>query len=261
MKKVTLVLLFTLCFSFIKAQLNGDFNGFVNGDNVVMSLSQSGSSVSGNMIDSKQTYTVSGTVSGNNFSGRAVEPTLGLTFLLSGIIKNNVLDINAKLDLQGQVMDAFTATFTKNTMEEVNTSIPTISLDKNAPSFLKSKSIDSRLVGTWREESHYSSGSGENYFSGSTYTYQTFFANHTMSEVSSTATMSGSNYSGSSSDANQGLKIVPNVWYYTEGNKMIAYIKNGANYQSAEMGSYYIENNKMMFTQANTGKKILYTKM
>jgi hypothetical protein len=255
----------------MNAQFTGQFSGTINGDNVFIDLAQSGNIVNGMMRDSKQTYTVTGSANGNLFNGKAIEASLGLTFVLKGQLNGNSLNLDGDLDLYGNITKAFSAVFSKNggdntldleeapVTENNNSSPNTNSSSSATPSEVKNKPIDPQIIGLWREESHYSSGYGENAFHGSSYNFSSFNPDHTISQGGSQTTISGSNYSGNSGQS--GLAIVPNIWYYTSGKKVMAYIFNNGQYITVEMGSYYIENGKMLFTQANTGTKLFYTKM
>jgi hypothetical protein len=248
----------------LEAQNSGIYVGTVNGDIVTITLNQSGSSVNGSMKDSQQNYELNGSLVGNQFNATAVESNLGLKFYLTGNLQGDNLSMNAQLDLFGTMTPAFNTIFQKQNFnaqgsqhQELPTS-PQVIQNANAEvtAILKNKNIDPYLIGNWREESHYSSGYGSD-FSGVTYTYTSFNSDYTMSDRGSKATISGSNYSGQSGGSYNG-NVIPNLWYYTEGNQIMAVVNNNGKIIQVPLGKYHIENGKMLFIQANTQKKILY---
>jgi hypothetical protein len=275
MKILTFIL--TVLPALIYSQFSGIFHGIVNNDPIVLDLQQNGDAITGQMKDSKQTYIIDAKAIGHSFTGKAKEKSLGLTFHLKGDLTNNDLQLKADLDVFGLKSPAFNTLFTKQknsnpavknkgtaqakseVIENDNIENSSVSVNNpKAPSSLNGKSIDRELIGQWKQESHYNSGYGSD-FSGSTYSYMSFNANHTMSDGGSQANISGSNYSGQSSDRT--TKIIPNVWYYTLGNKIIAVVSNAGKVTEGEMGTYFIKDGKMLFTQAKTNKKLLYYKM
>jgi hypothetical protein len=256
-------LLILKCTLYMDAQYSWVMMGSVNGDQVIINASVNGSQVTGNMKDSQQNYDLSGKLTNNVFEGNATNASLGINFILYGQYSGDKLVLEAYLDNQGSKLKAFEATFYQAIPEAPMPSsevFSSVGSNQSVPTEVKNKSIDPYIIGTWREESHYSSGYGDNAFSGSTYNYMSFNSDHTMSDNGSEAAMSGSNYSGNSGGQTTG-KIIPNLWYYTSGGKIFVHIKTDGNPTIAEIGTYYIENGKMLFTQANTAKKILYTKM
>jgi hypothetical protein len=242
-------------------QVAGEYNGSVNGDPVSLSLQQNGSVLTGKMSDSHQTYTIDGKVTNNNIDAKAVEPTMGLTiFLIGSLIDNNTLQLKGDLLIAGVKTPAFNTTLTKKNSSSPTSSaaVTSTSNSTSRPKELVGKTIDPNLIGRWRQESHYNSGYGSS-FSGSTYSYLAFNPDHTMSDNGSSASISGSDYSGQSGGRST-PKIIANVWYYTSGNLIMAVINNNGTILIEKMGTYYIENGKMLFTQANTQKKFLYYK-
>lgn len=248
----------------LMSQFTGIYVGQVNGDNVELNLNQDGSVLTGTMKDSKQTYMVSGTCNGYYMTAKAVEHSLSIVFILSGKLIEGGIAIDADLEYMGTKQKAFsTVLASTDPINEVPPVPPSyednITKSPGLPEALNGKYIDPLLIGTWREESHYSSGYGSD-FSGSTYSYFSFNNNHTLSNGGSQVNISGSDFSGSSGGQNSGA-ILPNIWYYNIGNKIMIYANTNGTRQTLELGQYYIENGKMLFTQTNTGKKTLYTKM
>lgn len=257
------LLLISFYTSTLLGQVNWNMVGEVGGDNVTILAAVANGQVLGSMADSKLTYYLDGTLKGNKFEGTAANAEYGITFILTGTYINATLTLDAYIEYGGTNQKAFTALFYELNKDNQSSNLPPQqphSSHSTAPLEVSNKQIDPLLIGTWREESHYSSGYGDNAFSGSTYNYMSFNSDHTMSDNGSEASMSGSNYSGSSGGQTSG-KVIPNLWYYTSSGKIFVYIKTDGSPTVTEIGSYYIENGKMLFTQVNTGKKILYTKM
>ncbi len=248
------------------AQVSGTYFSVVNGDNVEMELNEIDGQINGTMEDSKQEYTVVGTNKNGVLSLKASESTYGIVLFIQGKVVSQGIQMEADVDIYGVRQKAFSALFTKsengntNNQSVISNSSNNVSIPKaNAPAGLKGKSIDPAIIGVWREESHYSSGYGSN-FSGSTYTYTGFNADHTMMQYGSKVTMSGENYSGSAGGI-EGGQVMPNIWFYTENGKVMCIMNNNGQLITTPIGSYFIENGKMLFTQVNTNKKIIYYKM
>lgn len=247
----------------VHAQFNWLYYGKINGDNVTMVGNYQSGKILGTMEDSQQKYDLTATSLNGIFDGSAVNAELGIKFLLKGQFTGDILNLDGYISNFGTDQKVFSAVFEKASLDIPSPSVvESIDVSKSAaiPYEVSTKSIDPLLIGKWREESHYSSGYGDQSFSGSTYNYMSFNSDHTMSDNGSEASMSGSNYSGTSGGQTSG-KVIPNLWYYTFSGKIFVYIKTDGNPTIAEIGTYYIENGKMLFTQANTGKKILYTKI
>jgi hypothetical protein len=256
----TLFLSSFISVSVLFSQFSGQYKGQVNGDQVHLDLIQKGNIIEGKMKDSKQTYTVKGNATDLQIKAKAFEEQLGLTFLIDGNLEGKNLTLNAQLEYNGSLQPAFQALLTKvsepNSSKDLTAQPESV---KGLPKEVVGKYIDPLLLGLWRSESHYSSGYGSS-FSGSTYSYMEFFKNYTLADHGSQVNISDSNYSGTTGTPN-GSKPIPNLWYYTQGNKIMVYLTNNGNPLVTELGTYYIENGKMLFTQVNTGKKILYTKI
>jgi hypothetical protein len=260
------LLLLSLFSSTTFCQISGRYIGVVNNDNVTLILLQNGETISGTMTDSRQSYQVNGKLNANKIDAKAKENTLGITFQLSGYHENGQLYLDADLLLLGTVSRAFSTIFTKegqvNNKNQNDLSItkpnhPTNS-KANLPAALQGKSIDPNLIGTWKQTSSYSSGYGSDFY-GSTSSFMAFNSDHTTSDMGSQANISGSNYSGQSGGLSQG-RIVPNLWYYTEGKSIMFVFFNNGQYSTHKGGTYHIENGKMLFTQVNTNKNLLYYK-
>lgn len=257
MKIISLIAISLIPISNVVCQFQGKYLGTIHGDPVVIEVTQVGNSVSGIMKDSQQSYSLTGSCINYVFEGKAIEAALGISFILMGQLSENAITLDGDIEMFGSRQDAFNGTFSKVSNESPNINVITNnSVITNLPPDVKSKPIDPRLIGTWKQESNYLSGYASDFY-GSTNSYMSFNANHTMSDKGSQVIISGSNYSGNSGGQTTG-KVIPNIWYYTEGNKIMIYTTENNLNQHLELGTYFIEDYKMLFTQANTGKKILY---
>lgn len=237
----------------MNAQWSGTYYGAVNGDPVVMNLTQSGKTITGDMKDSQQTYTISGTVSGDNFSGSAIETTYALTFGLSAVRTKNVLDCNLTFDLNGEHAEV---PFTVEKAGEASGE-QTVTATETAPEkipFPADANFPVALQGTWTKSETYNSGYGDNYM-GSTFSQSmTFFADGSISDGGSSATMSGSDYSGQSSDSGSGK--LPGVGWYAKKNNLYLIAFAEGKWQSVLLGTWYTENNHLLITGTNGEKQL-----
>ena len=236
----------------------GTFTGVLNGDNITLELqSSSNSMLKGKMQDSQQVYEVNGTSNGSKMVGTAVEKIMGLTFQLNGTINNNHLLMNLTMDVLGQKHD-LQVDFTRKSATSTITKVEKQTPQYNAPNMPSGGKIDPNVVGKWVNEQHYNSGSGGNFMGSTTTQSLIFFADGSMSDAGSSATVSGGNYYGSSSDKGQNATL-PNVrWYVQNQHIFIIGTENGQT-QTADLGKYYIENGAMLIT-GNNGQKLLLQK-
>lgn len=236
------------------AQWTGAYYGTANGDPVVMNLTQNGNNVTGDLKDSQQTYAISGTVTGNSFSGTATESVYLIPFGFSAEKRTNVLDCKLLIEFNGEVAEV---PFTVE-KEGVATTEQSTSATETAPEkipFPQGATFPVALHGNWTKSEIYNSGYGDNYM-GSTYTQSmTFFSDGGVGEGGSSATMSGSNYSGSSSGEGSGR--LPGVgWYAIKNNLYLIAFAEGK-WQSVHLGTWYTENNALLITGANGEKQLL----
>lgn len=246
MKQLTIVALLFVALIPCKAQFGGQYTAFFNGDNITLELKEKGQSLTGTMKDSQQNYAIKAEKNGQGFEGTAVDDKLGITFMITATASAQGIDMDFDVDYEGSRTDAFLVNFVKEGKEK-NTA--------NEGGKKSKKPIDKRIVGQWKHESFYSSGYGSDGMSGSNTQYLAFNEDGTMTDMGNQASISGSNYSGNSGKGS-GNGTVSNVWYYTQGNQIIVYtMVNGAE-QEMPMGTYYIEDGKLLITQAN-GEKLL----
>jgi hypothetical protein len=251
------VLLIILCASFdilAQNQWVGQYEGFLNGDKVILTLQSSGNNVlTGSMKDSGNNYTVSGVYADKNFFGKATESNLGIEFQMESILKGKELNTTLAIDVFG-VIQKLTVLFVKKT--EVPTKETPKIKEKNPVS---NKSRDPRVIGSWTKESNYSSGYGQNdsYGAMNFTETMTFLSDGAMLNGGSNVVISGNSYSGESSS--QAANIIEGLYWYTDGNKIYLHVTENNQTQTIALGTYYIENKHMLITGAN-GIKILLSK-
>lgn len=236
----------------------GTFTGMANGDNISLTLqTTSANTLVGKMKDSQQTYDVNATTNGVKMEGTAIEKTLGLTFFLNGTLQNNRLAMSMTIEVLGQ-KQAMQVEFTKQggISSAAKVSEPTPQYAK--PKMPVNGKIDPNLVGKWANEQMYNSGSGGNFFGGSTTQSLIFFADGSLSDGGSSATVSGSNYYGNSTDKGQSAPL-PNVSWYVQNQHIFIIATENGQTQTVDLGKYYIENGAMLIT-GNNGKKLLFQK-
>ncbi len=259
--KSTLFFLFTTALISVGTAQNpfiGTFTGVLNGDNITLLLQSSTQNIlTGKMQDSQQTYEVNGTSNASKMVGTAVEKTMGLTFQLNGTITGNHLLMNLTIEVLGQKQEMqvdFVKQGAVNSASKVDKQTP----QYNTPKMPFGGKIDPNVVGKWVNEQHYNSGSGGNFMGSTTTRSLIFFADGSMSDGGSSATVSGSHYYGNSTDNGQ-PKPLPNMrWFVQNQHIFIVGMENGQT-QTADLGKYYIENGAMLIT-GNNGQKLLLQK-
>ena len=257
MKPMKLTLLFCALMSITTsmAQWSGTYYGTVNGDNVMMTLKQVENSVTGTMKDSYQHFDISGTVSGETFTGIATEHSLQLEFQLNALKKGDLLDCKLSIEVLGNTSETpFTV---QKEAEKSNESIAKSTAVTSAIPFPSGATFPSALVGKWTQNESYNSGSGDNFMGANFSQSMTFYNDGTLSEGGSSASMSGSNYSNQSSGGGSG-KLDGVGWYAKQKNFYLIVFNNGA-WQSVHVGTWYAENNHLLITSTN-GEKLLLSK-
>ncbi len=259
-KLIFFTLFSTAAFSqnFAQNPFIGTFTGALNGDNITLTMqTTSDNKLVGKMTDSQQSYQVNASTNGSKMEGTAVEKTLGLTFFLNGNINGNHLLMDLTIEVLGQ-KQAMKVDFTKQNAGLTSTKTTEQTPQYNSTKMPSNGKIDPEVVGKWVNEQLYNSGSGDNFFGGSTTQNLIFFEDGGLSDGGNSATMSGRNYSGSSSNNSQSSRI-PNVrWYVQNQHIFILGMENGQS-QTIDLGKYYIENGAMLIT-GNNGKKLLLRK-
>ena len=253
------VLLFSLAFCghtiIAQAGWNGTFTGLVNGDNAVMVLKVQGTKVQGTLKDTYQTFKISGDINGNRLAGDAIEESLGLQTAILGELKGDEAFMKLVVNFLGQTSETPFQLIRQNKSgsalkAEGTPHKPLVSVPAGG-------NLDARIVGSWTKNETYNSGYGDNFMGANFSQTMTFLGDGRLAEGASSASMSGSNYSGRSSGG--GNNILEGVVWYTKGKNLYLSIKQNAQTQDVLLGSYYIENGKMLIT-GQDGTKLLLIK-
>ena len=234
--------------------LSGQYHANLQGDELVMGLNlKSGTSYIGTMTDSHQKYSLNlELANGKNVTGTAKEYSMGLQFEVEGIIDGDRLPLTFRFTL-GDKTDQMKIDFVREG-SELPASTGTGHVSQDAPDLPKDATHPRDLIGTWTKEELYNSGYGDNYMGAGFSESMTFLSDGQLSEGGSSATMSGSNYSGQSTG--QGSGIIPGVKWYTIGNQLYMQVTENGQTQEVHLGRYYVENGNMLITGTN-GEKIL----
>jgi hypothetical protein len=235
--------------------LAGNYSANYNNDNLYLSLEQtSGSSYSGVMEDSYQTYKVDLRLAGSNVSGTAIESSMDLHFEVAGKVKGDQLSLSFTIDVLGE----------KKTMDVVfmRQGSPSSALNLDDPNVAKlslpsGANHPQEVCGAWIKEEFYNSGSGDSFMGAGFSQTLTLLPDGRIAEGASSSYMSGSNYSGHSSG--QGSGIIPGLAWYTMGNKFFLQITENGQLQTVPLGTYYVEGSNMLITATN-GEKLLLTR-
>ncbi|WP_130733931.1 hypothetical protein [Flavobacterium sp. J27] len=244
--------LFMSCQNTTQAQMEGNYIGEINGATITLSLKkQSKNDYVGTMQDEQQTYAISAKIVDNCLKGNAVENNLQINIILSGCLQSNQIDMsfdfsNVGLAQTQNVLFTKQDNYNSKTTPSQNTSFSQKSSNKER---------DLNLVGLWKQEQLYNSGSGDNYFGGSFTQKVIFYADGSIADGGSQATMSGSDYSGNSSSGSGGKASGVN-WSTQNKHLFITVTQNGQT-QTVDAGKYYVENDKMLITSQNGGKTLL----
>jgi hypothetical protein len=234
----------------------GTFTGQSNGDNVKLVLRSAGSTtLSGEMTDSQQKYTVKATTKGSQLTGTAFEPTLNLTFVLDGQLSGNMLVMNMTIEVLG-TQQKMVVNFTKQGTSSTPSVSSTSTAAKSKLKLPSGATLSAQVVGFWVKEENYNSGYGDNFMGGSFQQGIYFNADGSVSDGGSRASMSGANYSGASSGAGGGET---GIFWYTIGNQFYLQATENGKTESVHLGKYFIENGRMLITGTN-GVKMLLTK-
>lgn len=237
--------------------LSGQYHANLQGDELVLGINlKSGTSYIGTMTDSHQKYSLNLELSnGIDVSGTAKEYSMGLQFDVVGKIDGDKLSLTFSFTL-GNESDQMKIDFTREG-NEVQGMAGTSPNSQAMPGLPKDATHPRDLVGTWTKEELYQSGYGDNYMGAGFSESMTFLADGQLSDGSSSATMSGSNYSGQSTG--QGTGVIPNVKWYTIGNQLYMQVTENGQTQEVHLGKYFVENGSILITGTN-GEKILLKK-
>ena len=212
---------------------SGDYEGAQQGKTVSISLKANGNSLMGSLLMNGENAKITGTAVSNQASGTIKEDESGKTYAFTAERKANELYFNI-------------------TFPEYNNQILQLVMQKQITNnqLATNKSIDQKLIGTWRNTEIISSGSGQFYSSFSTDYFLKFNADGTASA-----------WSGKSAGGTRDVTIDANgngnaqkMEWYTAGKNL--YFVNPQNKKQSAV-IYYAEPNLMMLTQ-NTDKKVYH---
>lgn len=260
MQKLALLFLLIIAANGAFAQsFAGIWTGTFNGDPVTLTLEHNGGvDWKGSLNDNSNTYTVAATASGNQLTGTATEPTLGLAFELKASVEGATMSLKLlflgvempmTLTKSGAPASPQPTNSTQNAVPQTSATMP--NLPKNAQH-------DPALVGMWAAEENYNSGAA---YGGGGYSSQSFLAfnaDGTLSDLGGQTTVGGSDFSGQSTSAATGL--VPGVKWYTEGRNLYLVATDGTRTETQKLGRYYIENGAMLITSDSGAKQLFYRK-
>ncbi|MBL7818317.1 MAG: hypothetical protein JNL70_25115 [Saprospiraceae bacterium] len=256
MKTSLFSLIITVSFMETMAQnpFVGSYMGSINGDKATLTLqSKAANQLVGKLKDSQQTYEVNAVSNGTTIEGTAVEKTWNLTFNFNGELRGSLLALDMTIVVLGQKQSIHV-----DFIKEGSPTAPTSTPQYAAPKIPAGGKIDPNVVGKWVNEQVYNSGSGSNFFGGTSTQSLIFFSDGGLSDGGSSATISGSNYSGSSSGGGQATPL-PNVRWYVQNQHIFIIATENGQTQTVDLGKYYIENGAMLIT-GNNGKKLLLQK-
>ncbi len=262
--RFALLLSFSFCSLFIQAQasvnadpLSGQYRTNLQGDEIVLGINlKSGSAYIGTMTDSHQKYSLNLELSNNkDVTGTAKEYSMGLQFDVTGTLDGDQLSLTFSITV-GNEQNQMKIDFARE--GAIAEGVDGTSLNSQTMPALPKDAVHPRdLVGTWTKEELYNSGYGDNYMGAGFSESMTFLSDGQLSDGGSSATMSGSNYSGQS--AGQGSGVIPGVKWYTIGNQLYMQVTENGQTQEIHLGRYFVENGNMLITATN-GEKVLLKK-
>ncbi len=239
-----------------QSSFEGKYNGHLDNDDVHLQLKEDKKNeYSGKMTDSQQNYIIEAKSNGNTLTGTATEANLGLVFKITGNWQDQKLKM--KLEIE-DLPDHMEILFEKASGSSDHQEKKSQNKNNQPPDFKfpKEANHDAMLIGAWTKNENYNSGSGDQYMGASYSETLVLFANGTVGDGGSQATMSGNNYLGQSES---GLKELPGVFWYNINNQLyISAIQNGKT-ETRHLGKYYIENDHMLITD-NDGNKTLLSR-
>ncbi|HLT54332.1 MAG TPA: hypothetical protein VKZ97_10585 [Flavobacteriaceae bacterium] len=245
---IWLIIVLSSCQDTAQAQIEGYYQGEINGGKISLTLDNDGhGNLKGKMQDEHQIYNIEALVTDNCLKGNATENNLQINLIVSGCLKNNQIEMSFDFSNVG-LAEIQKVVFTKqSSVKDVD--------NENQPSIHNDTNRDAEVVGLWKQEQLYNSGYGDNYFGGSFTQKVVFYADGSIADGGSQATMSGNDYSGNSTSTNSG-KIAGVTWSTKNRHLYITVTQNGQT-QTVDVGKYYVENGKMLITDKNDNKTLL----
>jgi hypothetical protein len=245
-----------LCQPFIVlAQWAGDYKGTLQGEAVTLQLKEiSNNHLSGILKDGYNDFQISAVSSGNSMTGTAIESQTGIKFDLSGVLIDTRLDILMSIEVLGQRSD-IKATLYKQNVANGTTLVQ--NTHYNQVKFPSDAQHDPAIVGLWSQNETYNSGYGDSFMGGNFSQSMYFLEDGRLAEGGSSASISGSNYSGKSID-NQ-VNTVEGIYWFNRSNQLYLLTYESGKPQEVHLGKYYIESNHMLITGVN-GDRLLLVK-
>ena len=237
----------------------GTWTGTFNGDPVTLTLEPNGQAAwKGALNDNSNKYAVAATASGNQLTGTATEPALGLSFDLAASVEGTTMSL--KLAFMGVEMPmTLTKSGAANSPQPSSpTQTATAQTSAAMPNLPKNAQHDPALVGVWAVEETYNSGAAYGGGGYSSQQYMAFNADGTLSDLGGQTTVGGGNFSGQSTSAAAG--VLPGVKWYTEGRDLYLVATDGTSTETQKLGRYYIENGAMLITSDSGAKQLFHKK-
>lgn len=253
--KITTLLFLLMTTSALFAQWTGTYIGSANGDQVRLTLAQNGETVTGEMKDSYQFFEIAGTAKGLRFTGTATERTLQLQFDFFAVQSGDLLECKLSIEISGTTNES-DFTLQKEDESQVVETDQSNAVSTKIP-FPKDATFPAALVATWTQNESYNSGSGDNFMGANFSQSTTFYNDGTISEGGSSASVSGSNYSGQSTGSGSGK--VEGAGWYAKQKELYIIVNNNGKWESYLLGTWYTENNHLLLTTVK-GEKILLNK-
>lgn len=256
MRIVLSQLLFILVNSSSIAQWTGEYLGTLSGDKIHLKLTQTGHKITGTLTDSQQSFDVFGEIEGNRFAGEANEERLGLNITLLIEKKDQSLNCILAFEYLGEITET-PFTLTKiDSSANLTSELSDKTISSNIP-FPSQAAFPSSIIGRWTKNESYNSGYGDNFMGANFSQSMSLNADGTVSEGGSSASMSGSFYSGQTNS--YGEKKVEGLGWYTMNNQLYLFVFHEGKWQSVLLGRWYVEANNMLITGIN-GEKLLLSR-
>ena len=252
MRSGSLLYIFLILGIELSAQWAGTYEGSLNGDIITMKLSQQGDRVTGVMKDSYQTYDIVAIIAGDRLAGDAKEVSLGVTLTLLAERQDHRLSCKLIMDVLGLTQEQAFEVYKKDAV----TATASIRVTANIP-FPSAATFPSALAGAWTKSETYNSGYGSDFMGANFSQSLSFNPDGTLSEGGNSASISGANYSGRSSDLGGGL--IEGMGWYAVGDQLYLMIYDSGRWQQALLGKWYAEDGKLLIT-ATSGEKLLLSR-
>lgn len=236
----------------MSAQWTGKYTALHNDDRVTVEIdAQNPQKVSGFMKDSHQTFYIDGNIVDGKLVGTATEPSLGVTFQLMAVNRNEEITFTLNLTLLDEKIETSFQAYREGSTSRLQSTIT-----GNEQAYLPAGALrNPALRGAWVYQETYNSGSGADFMGANFSETIIFYEDGRVGEGGSSANMSGSYYSAGSSSQSQ--SVIPGLSWYTMGDQIFLHYREGNNQQDLHLGKYYIENDKLLLTSTDGNKLLL----